>query len=88
MGKNTGPDEFELIRKDNSHVWVEINTAPIKQKENNVVIGFVRNISERKQAEQLYHNLADSSPVGVYIIQNRRFVFTNPVFQRVSGYTA
>jgi len=30
----------------------------------------VRNISERKQAEQLYHNLADSSPVGVYIIQN------------------
>jgi len=88
MGKTTGPDEFELIRKDKSHVWVEINTAPIKQKDNNVIIGFVRNISERKQAEQLYHNLADSSPVGVYIIQNRRFVFTNPVFQGVSGYTA
>ena len=66
---------------------MEINTAPIKQKDNNVVIGFMRNISERKQAEQLYHNLADSSPVGVYIIQNRRFVFTNPVFQHVSGYT-
>ena len=86
-GRNTGPDEFELIRKDKSSVWVEINTAPIKQKDNNVVICFVRNISERKQAEQLYHNLADSSPVGVYIIQNRRFVFTNPVFQQVSGYT-
>ena len=51
MGKNTGPDEFELIRKDKSRVWVEINTAPIKQKNNNVVIGFVRNITERKQAE-------------------------------------
>jgi len=50
---------------------VEINTAPIKQKDNNVVIGFMRNISERKQAEQLYHNLADSSPVGVYIIQKQ-----------------
>ena len=24
MGRNTGPDEFELIRKDKSHVWVEI----------------------------------------------------------------
>ena len=51
MGRNTGPDEFELIRKDNSRVWVEINTAPIKQKNNNIVIGFVRNITERKQAE-------------------------------------
>ena len=51
MGRNTGPDEFELIRKDKSHVWVEINTAPIKQKNNSVVIGFVRNITERKQAE-------------------------------------
>jgi PAS domain S-box-containing protein len=87
MGKNTGPDEFELIRKDNSHVWVEINTAPIKQKENNVVIGFVRNISERKQAEQLYHTLVDSSPVGVYIAQDDRYVFTNLTLQEKTGYT-
>jgi len=87
IGRNTGPDEFEFTRRDKSHVWVEINTAPIKQKEDNVVIGFVRNISARKQVEQLYHNLAESSPVGVYIIQNSRFVFTNPVFQQVTGYT-
>ncbi|MGA7843991.1 MAG: PAS domain S-box protein [Dehalococcoidales bacterium] len=87
IGRNTGPDEFEFMRRDKSHVWVEINTAPIKQKEDNVVIGFVRNISARKQVEQLYHNLAESSPVGVYIIQNSRFVFTNPVFQQVTGYT-
>ncbi|HEX73982.1 MAG TPA: PAS domain S-box protein [Dehalococcoidia bacterium] len=31
MRRTTGPDEFELIRKDGSHIWVEINTTPIKQ---------------------------------------------------------
>ena len=52
LGKNTGPDEFELIKKDQSHIWVEINTATIRQKNNNIVLGFVRNITERKQAEE------------------------------------
>jgi PAS domain S-box-containing protein len=32
MGKPTGPDEFEIIRKDGSHVWVEINTALLSSR--------------------------------------------------------
>ena len=52
MGRNTGPDEFELVRKDKTLTWVEINTALIKQKDKKVVIGFVREIGERKRVEQ------------------------------------
>jgi len=52
MGKPTGPDEFELTRKNGSRVWTEINTTPIKQGGKVVVIGFVRDITERKQAEE------------------------------------
>ncbi len=52
MGKPTGPDEFELVRKDGSHISVEINTTPIKQGREIVVIGLVRDITERKQAEK------------------------------------
>jgi PAS domain S-box-containing protein len=33
------------------------------------------------------HSSIRKESVGVYIIRNRRFVFTNPVFQQVSGYT-
>jgi len=51
MGKPTGPDELELIRKDGSRVWVEITTTPIRQQGKVVVIGFVRDITERKRAE-------------------------------------
>jgi PAS domain S-box-containing protein len=52
MGRNTGPDEFELMRKDKTLAWVEISTALIKQKDKKVVIGFVREIGERKRVEE------------------------------------
>ncbi len=52
IGRPTGPDEFELTRKDGRRIWVEINTTPIKQEGKVVVIGFVRDITERKQAEE------------------------------------
>jgi len=51
MGRPTGPDEFELMRKDGNRISVEINTTPIKQEKRTVVIGLVRDITERKQAE-------------------------------------
>ena len=44
-------------------------------------------ISLRKQAEELYRTLASSSPVGVYIVQDRRFRFVNPQFQKYMGFT-
>jgi PAS domain S-box-containing protein len=53
LGRPTGPDELELIRKDGSHVWVEINTARIAQRGKALVIGFVRDVTERKKAEEL-----------------------------------
>jgi len=52
IGRPTGPDEFELIREDGSRVWVEINTTPIKQHGEVVILGFVRDITERKRMEE------------------------------------
>jgi len=52
MGRPTGPDEFELLRKDSSRISVEISTTPIKQGERTVVLGFVRDITERKKMEE------------------------------------
>ena len=51
-GKPTGPDEFELIRKDGSRVFVEISTYPIGDGDKTEVIGIARDITERKRAEE------------------------------------
>jgi len=44
-------------------------------------------MTERELAEQLYRTLATSSPVGVYIAQEGKFVFVNPQFQKYMGFT-
>jgi len=41
---------------------------------------------KHKQAEELYRTLATSSPVGVYIAQEGKFVFVNPQFQKYTGF--
>jgi diguanylate cyclase (GGDEF)-like protein/PAS domain S-box-containing protein len=52
LKRPTGPDEFELIRKDGNLIWVEISTTPVKEGGKTVVIGFVRDINKRKNVEE------------------------------------
>jgi len=59
-GKPTGPDEFELIRKDGSHVFVEISAYPMTQGDKIEVIGIARDITERKKMEQELRRLSDA----------------------------
>ena len=41
-----------------------------------------------KQAGELLHILRINSPIGLFIVQDRKFVFTNKQFQRVTGIRA
>jgi len=51
-GQRTGPDEFELMRKDGSRVFVEISTIPIKIGQRIEILGIARDITERKQMQK------------------------------------
>jgi PAS domain S-box-containing protein len=51
-GQRTGPDEFELTRKDGSKVIAEISTFPVKRGEKVEVLGIARDITERKKIEE------------------------------------
>jgi PAS domain S-box-containing protein len=94
MGINTGPDEFELIKKDKTRIWVEINTAPLKRNDKKVVIGFVRDITERKQigtklqsSEQNFRNSLDSSSIGIRISDKEdQTTYINQAMLDIFGY--
>ena len=51
LGKRTGPDEFVLNRKDGTQSSVEISTFPLKIREQTVVLGIARDVTERNRAE-------------------------------------
>jgi PAS domain S-box-containing protein len=51
LGHGTGPDVLEINRKDGSKVTIEIITHPVKIKDQTLVLGIARDISERLQTE-------------------------------------
>lgn len=50
-GEATGPDEFELHRKDGSTVIAEINTIPVTLNGKQVVLGVAHDVTAWKKAE-------------------------------------
>jgi PAS domain S-box-containing protein len=82
------PYEYRIICKSGERRWIMETVTPIQYKGRRATLGNFMDITERKQAEQLYQTLADSAPVGIYILQDGKYVFTNPTLQKTTGYTA
>jgi PAS domain S-box-containing protein len=96
IGKPTGPDEFQLKRSDNTRVWVEINTMPIRQNGKTHVLGFARDITERKkteaalgESEEKFSKAFRSSPEAIVIskLSDAVIIDVNDTFLRLTGYT-
>ncbi len=47
-----------------------------------------QNITEWKLAEHLYRTLAEKSSIGIFIVQDKRFVWVNRRFEENTGYAA
>ncbi|TET50210.1 MAG: PAS domain S-box protein, partial [Dehalococcoidia bacterium] len=46
----------------------------------------MKSMMERTETEELIKILGDKSPIGVYIVQDEKFCYINPLFQRFTGY--
>jgi PAS domain S-box-containing protein len=75
--------EWEVIKKDGKRAIEESSVYLIRNAQGEPVgfRGITRDITERKQTEELYRTLTDSSQVGIYIIQDGKFRFMNPRFR-------
>jgi PAS domain S-box-containing protein len=47
----------------------------------------MRLATKETETENLFETLANKSPVGLYIVQDGKFCYTNPTFQSTTGYT-
>ena len=83
--------EFSLKHKDGSLIHLETNAAAIYRNGTiHSIQGVARNITSRKQMEedvkQKWEALKNA-PIGIYIVQNKKFVWTNLRFSQEVGYT-
>ena len=86
--------EGEGLRKDGSRFPIEWSLSNWRGNGKNMVAAIGKDVSaldkaesKQKQAEELYTAFANSSQIGVYIVQDSRFQFANPKFQSRKGFS-
>ena len=82
--------EFRLIHRNGSEHWVNHTCQPVYGADGSPLGRRVsnRDITQRKLAEEAFHSLVSSAPMGIYIVQDGKFVMINPGFEVITGYRA
>jgi len=93
-GKPTGPDEIELISKEGRHIPVEISTSVVQRMGEEIVLAFVRDVTERKKVEkelqereEQYRLVVENAKESIIIIQDMKVVFANRATIDTMGYS-
>jgi two-component system invasion response regulator UvrY len=79
--------ELEFNRKDGSTLWTEGRVSILRSAEGKPIgfLAIVRDINERRRAQELFKTLANNSPIAVYIVQGGKLQFVNSQFQHQAG---
>ncbi|MFI5323370.1 MAG: PAS domain S-box protein [Thermodesulfobacteriota bacterium] len=87
-GEINAPYEYRVIRRDGTIMWSMEVVKSIQYMGKEAVLGTLMDISEKKQAEELFETLSTGSPIGVFIIQDSQFAYVNPQFEEFMGHGA
>lgn len=88
-GRTSGEVEYRYLASDGTVRWMHSKWTIIRDRHGKVtaIEGFIRDNSLRKQAEHEFRQSIHNSLIGCYIVQDARFVYVNPEFSRITGYS-
>ncbi|MFO7990212.1 MAG: PAS domain S-box protein [Desulfotignum sp.] len=88
-GGSEGEVEYRYIGSDGTTRWMHDRWSVVRDSQNRAVAieGFIRDNTQRKQAEEELEHSRNSALIGSYIVQDGRFRYVNPEFCRITGYS-
>ena len=81
---------YRLRRKDGEYIWVLDHTIPIMEEgEITGYLGYIIDISERCEKEEIFRLLAENNPYGViiYDFHQNKILYANPNLEKITGYS-
>jgi protein-histidine pros-kinase len=80
--------ELYGLRKDGTEFPVEISLSPLKTEEGTLVMSAIRDIGERKKAEQKFKGLLESAPDAIIIVNRQgNIVLVNSQTEKLFGFS-
>jgi PAS domain S-box-containing protein len=83
-GKSTV--EAELVTKTAHKIPYLLTGSRVTLDGQDFLVGLGIDITKRRRMEEAFKDLFFHAPIGIYIIQNRRFRLVNPGFEKLTGY--
>jgi len=87
--------EKRYVTKSGSIMWGDLSVSAIRDAKGNyrAMLGMIADITEPKRAElelkkseERLRMIIDSSPIGIRIVLEGRYVYVNPAFVKIFGY--
>jgi diguanylate cyclase (GGDEF)-like protein/PAS domain S-box-containing protein len=75
-------------RKDGSRMAVSLTVSPLRDESGSIVAFsiLIHNTADHEQEKELFSALTQSSPIGIFIVQNTKFIYVNREFEKIIGY--
>ncbi len=94
IGEIVVAEDLPVLRKDGSIFYADISAAHTTLGGINYLIGIFRDISERKKAEEVlrdseekYRSLIENANEAIFVAQDGKLVFLNPMTAGMTGYS-
>jgi len=78
--------EADLLAKDQSKTPYLLTGRRVTVDGENYLVGLGIDITKRRRLEEAFRDLFFYAPIGIFIVQNRKFKMVNPGFLKITGY--